>query len=168
MVWGSHSSSCGSTRGLWLWHLHCHLGALGTPLTLGQALFSSNFPPKQLLDVSSEEFLGDGLARAAPHPSQAWQVPGMCQSQGTCSACFPQPPSLSPASRGHELCPGQVCGSFNSSCLKFRGKSRLWVNKATAESYETTFPPEQRCHCHPTDESCHLLQLCSQCLNTCS
>lgn len=37
-----------------------------------------------------------------------------------CSACFPQPLSLSPVSRGHELCPGQLCGSFNSSWLKFR------------------------------------------------
>lgn len=60
---------------------------------------------------------------------------GMCQSQGTCSACFPQPLPLSPVSRIHELCPEQVWSSFNSSWLKFRGKSRLWVNEAAAGSY---------------------------------
>lgn len=123
---------------------------------------STKMAPGCVLGGIPGGWISQGCTTPMPGVMSTWDV------RGTCSACFSQPLCLSPVSRDHKFCPGQACGSFNSSWLKFRGKSRLRVNEALAGSYKTTFPLEQKCHCHPMDESCHHLQLCSECLNTCS
>lgn len=97
---------------------------------------STKTAPGCVLGGIPEGWISQGCTTPIPGVMSTWDVP-------IPGHLLFQPLSLSPVSRGHELCPGQDCGSFSSSWLKFRGKSQLWVNEAAAESYKTTFPPEQ-------------------------